>query len=70
MWVMSALSGNAILSDYDIKSHLKNLKEGNVFSHEKMEEDVSNIREAYFDRGYISALVEEATSFNTDNRQG
>jgi outer membrane protein insertion porin family len=59
-------NGNAILSEYDIKSHLKNLKEGGVFSHEKMEEDVSNIREAYFDRGYISANVEEATSFNTE----
>ena len=57
--------GNAILSDYDIKSHIKNLKEGNYFSHEKMEEDISNIREDYFDHGYISALVEEATSFNT-----
>jgi len=57
--------GNAILSDYDIKSHIKNLKEGNFFSHEKMEEDVGNIREAYFDRGYISVLVEESTSFNT-----
>jgi len=58
-------SGNVILSDYDIKSHLKNLIEGNFFSHEKMEEDIGNVREAYFDRGYISALVEEATSFNT-----
>jgi outer membrane protein insertion porin family len=57
--------GNAILLDQDIKSHLKNLKQGNFFSHEKMEEDVSNIREAYFDHGYISALVEESTSFNT-----
>ena len=57
--------GNAVLSDQDIKSHLKNLKQGNFFSHEKMEEDVGNIREAYFDRGYISALVEESTSFNT-----
>ncbi len=57
--------GNAILSEHDIKNHIKNLKEGNFFSHEKMEEDVGNIREAYFDRGYISALVEEATSFNT-----
>ncbi len=56
--------GNSILSDYDIKSKLKNLIEGNVFSHEKMEEDVGNVREAYFDRGYISALVEESTSFN------
>jgi outer membrane protein insertion porin family len=60
-----AFSGNAILSDNDIKSHLKNLKQGNVFSHEKLQEDLSNVREAYFDRGYISALVEEATSFNT-----
>ena len=57
-------SGNSILSDFDIKSHIKNLKEGNYFSHERMEEDLSNIREMYFDHGYISALVEEATSFN------
>ena len=57
--------GNAILSDYDIKSHIKNLQEGNVFSHEKMEEDIANIREAYFDHGYITAVVEEAPSFNT-----
>src|SRR5208283_5224039 len=61
-----SFNGNAILSEYDIKSHIKNLKEGNVFSHEKMEEDISHIREAYFDRGYISANVEEATSFNTE----
>jgi outer membrane protein insertion porin family len=60
-----SFSGNAILSDNDIKGHLKNLKAGNFFSHEKMEEDLSNVREAYFDHGYISALVEEATSFNT-----
>jgi outer membrane protein insertion porin family len=58
--------GNAILSDYDIKSHIKNLKEGEFFSHEKMDEDVGNIREAYFDRGYISAIVEESTSFNSE----
>ena len=56
--------GNAILSNFDIKSHIKNLIEGNFFSHEKMEEDISNIREVYFDHGYISAVVEEATSFN------
>jgi outer membrane protein insertion porin family len=60
-------SGNSILSDYDIKSHLKNLKEGNVFSHEKMDEDLSNIREAYFDRGYITAVIDGSTSFNVDS---
>jgi outer membrane protein insertion porin family len=57
--------GNAVISDDEIKSHIKKLKQGGFFSHEKMEEDVGNIREAYFDRGYISALVEESTSFNT-----
>jgi len=60
-----SFSGNSVLSDYDIKSHIKNLIGGNYFSHEKMEEDVGKIREAYFDRGYISALIEESTSFNT-----
>jgi outer membrane protein insertion porin family len=58
--------GNSILSDFEIKSHLKNLREGNVFSHEKMDDDISKVREAYFDRGYISALVEPSTSFNTE----
>lgn len=58
--------GNSILSDYEIKTHLKNLIPGNVFSHEKMEDDVSNIREDYFDHGYITAVVEEVPSFNTD----
>jgi outer membrane protein insertion porin family len=57
--------GNAILSDYEIKSHMKNLQEGNIFSHEKMEEDISKIRDDYFDHGYITAIVEETPSFNT-----
>jgi len=61
-----SFNGNAILSEYDIKSHLKNLKTGSVYSHEKMQEDISNIREAYFDRGYISANVVESTSFNAE----
>ncbi len=59
--------GNAILSDFDIKGHLKNMREGNVFSHEKLDEDVGQMREAYFDRGYIAALVEDSTSFNADS---
>ncbi len=58
--------GNAVLSEYDIKSNLKNMREGNVFSREKLDEDLGNIRNAYFDRGYISANVEESTSFNND----
>ena len=61
-----AFSGNSILSENDIRAQLKNMKTGRVFSHEKLDEDLGRVREAYFDRGYISALVEETTAFNTD----
>ncbi|MBF0490773.1 MAG: hypothetical protein HQL15_09215, partial [Candidatus Omnitrophica bacterium] len=60
-----SFSGNSIFSEYDVKSNIKNMRTGNIFTHEKLEEDLSNVRNAYFDRGYISATTEEATSFNT-----
>lgn len=62
-----ALEGNAILSEIDIKSKIKNLREGNVFSRDKLQADVGAMRDAYFDRGYISASVIEATSFNFES---
>ena len=61
-----SISGNSILSEYDVKINLKSIRTGNVFTHEKLEEDLANIRNAYFDKGYISATAEEATSFNTE----
>lgn len=61
-----SISGNAVLSQYDVKSNIKNIKPSNIFSHEKLEEDLGNIRNAYFDKGYITANVEESTSFNTE----
>ncbi len=61
-----SMMGNSIFSEYDVKSNIKSIKTGNVFTHEKLEEDLGSIRNAYFDRGYISAIVEEATSFNTE----
>ena len=60
-----AVAGNSILSEFDVKINIKNMRESNVFSREKLDEDLNNVRNAYFDRGYISANVEEATSFNT-----
>lgn len=57
--------GNAIFSERDVRNTIKNIKTGNIFSHEKLEDDLGNIRNAYFDRGYISANAEESTSFNT-----
>ena len=62
-----ALEGNAILSELDIKTKIKNLHEGNVFSREKLQDDVGAVRDAYFDRGYISATVVDATSFNSES---
>ncbi len=62
-----ALEGNSVLSELDIRSKVKNLHEGNVFSREKLQEDVGFVRDAYFDRGYISAAVIEATSFNAES---
>jgi outer membrane protein insertion porin family len=61
-----SITGNVIFSEYDVKSNIKNMRTGNVFTHEKLEEDLSNTRNAYFDRGYISATAEESTSFNTE----
>ena len=58
--------GNSVFSEYDVRASMKNIKTGNIFSHEKLEDDLNNIRNAYFDHGYISASAEEATSFNTD----
>ncbi len=60
------ISGNKVLSQGDILIDIKNIKEGNIFSREKLDEDIANIRNAYFDQGYISANVQEATSFNTE----
>lgn len=61
-----SFSGYSILSEYEVKNNVKHIKTGNVFTHEKLEEDLANVRNAYFDRGYISATAEEATSFNTE----
>ncbi|MDE1920113.1 MAG: outer membrane protein assembly factor BamA [Candidatus Omnitrophica bacterium] len=60
-----SFAGNSVLSDTEIKSHLKDLIPGKVFSHENMEEDLSNIREDYFDHGYITAQVEGVPSYNS-----
>lgn len=61
-----AVSGNSVLSEFEIKNQIKKIREGNVFSREKLDEDINNVRDAYFDRGYISSAVEESTSFNSD----
>ncbi|KPK97235.1 MAG: hypothetical protein AMJ95_10035, partial [Omnitrophica WOR_2 bacterium SM23_72] len=53
--------------DVDLSEILASLKEcvpGEVFSQEALQVDVANIQSLYFDRGYISCQVREASSVN------
>ncbi|MFH0826814.1 MAG: outer membrane protein assembly factor BamA [Candidatus Omnitrophota bacterium] len=53
--------------DIDLSEILASLKEcvpGKVFSQEALQVDVANIQSLYFDRGYISCQVREASSVN------
>ncbi len=53
--------------DIDLSEILASLKEcipGKVFSKEALQIDVANIQSLYFDRGYISCQVREASSVN------
>ncbi|MCM8795134.1 MAG: outer membrane protein assembly factor BamA [Candidatus Omnitrophica bacterium] len=58
------ISGNKDISQKEILAQLKNCVPGKVFSQEALKEDIANIQGLYFDRGYIMASVQEATSLN------
>ena len=58
------IEGNEIVSEKEIRRSLKAIEEGNIFSREKLKLDVANIRTLYFDRGYIFAQVNEASSLD------
>jgi len=58
------VQGNKDIDTKDILSRLKECVPGNVFSEEALKFDIANIQGLYFDRGYISARVQEATSVN------
>jgi len=59
-----AIGGNNILSEKEIRKAMEEIKEGNIFSRGKLSVDINNIRTLYFDRGYIFANVQEATSLD------
>lgn len=58
------VQGNKDIEMKDILASLKECVPGKVFSEEALKLDVANIQGLYFDRGYISARVQEATSVN------
>ncbi len=58
------LTGNAIVSSYEIDASMKDIKKGKIFSKVKLADDLANIRSLYFDKGYIFAKINESTSLN------
>ncbi|MDD4939566.1 MAG: outer membrane protein assembly factor BamA [Candidatus Omnitrophica bacterium] len=59
------VQGNKDIPQKDILARLKECVPGKVFSEEALSGDVVNIQGLYFDRGYISAQVQEATALNS-----
>ena len=63
------VQGNKDVSEQDILAKIKACTPGKVFSYEALKEDISAIQGLYFDRGYISARVQETTSMNTSTER-
>lgn len=61
------LKGNKEITEKEILSRLSDCVSGKVFSQEAMKKDITGIQGLYFDRGYISAVVQESTIVNTES---
>ncbi len=61
------VAGNQILSEKEILKAMEGVKDGGVFSREKLTADIANIRSVYFDKGYIFANVNESTALDPDS---
>ncbi len=59
-----SIHGNNDITEKEIIMRLKECTPGKTFSDEGMKSDVAGIQGLYFDRGYISAQVKEASSLN------
>jgi len=59
------INGTKDISEKEVLTKLKDCIPGKVFSQEALKKDIMNIQGLYFDRGYISVQVQEATSLNT-----
>ncbi|MCU0651606.1 MAG: outer membrane protein assembly factor BamA [Candidatus Omnitrophica bacterium] len=59
------INGTKDITQKEVLSKLKDCIPGKVFSQEALKKDIMNIQGLYFDRGYISVQVQEATSLNT-----
>ncbi|MDO9572601.1 MAG: outer membrane protein assembly factor BamA [Candidatus Omnitrophota bacterium] len=60
------ISGNNDITEKEILSRLSDSIPGKVFSQEAMKRDITSVQGLYFDRGYISAQVQNSTIVNSD----
>ncbi|MFA5287585.1 MAG: outer membrane protein assembly factor BamA, partial [Candidatus Omnitrophota bacterium] len=60
-----SIKGNKDISEKEVIMRLKDCIPGKTFSEEAMKSDVVSVQGLYFDRGYISARVQEAFSLNS-----
>lgn len=58
------VTGNTVVSVQDILKVMEEIKEGDVFSRERLSVDLSHVRSLYFDKGYIFANVSETTALD------
>ncbi len=59
------IRGNKDISDKEIMSKLQLCTPGKVFSQDAVKQDIAAVQGLYFDRGYISAQVQESTALNS-----
>ncbi|MFA4933546.1 MAG: outer membrane protein assembly factor BamA [Candidatus Omnitrophota bacterium] len=60
------VKGNNDITEKEVISRLSDCIPGKVFSSEAMRQDITNIQGLYFDRGYISAIVEQSEIVNPE----
>lgn len=61
------VKGNKEITEKEILSRLVDCIPGKVFSQEAMKKDITSVQGLYFDRGYISAVVQESTIVNAES---
>jgi len=59
------IEGNKDIPQKDILAKLKECVPGKVFSLDAIKKDIASVQSLYFDKGYITAQVQEATSLNS-----
>lgn len=60
------IDGTSVVSEKEVEKSMEGVKQGGIFSREKLTADLANIRTLYFDKGYIFANVNESTALDPD----